>query len=204
MKRIPVFSLVLLCLFTSLVRGEIELEISSTIPAPGLQQFTLTGIGTEGERLNGLGGLNITGDVHQVWSSNGLVHIPSTSFDDVTTNSNFLADWKQFDTHMLFPGSDILIQIGPPSETNDGSDPFGLGLEHHNPDQDPLVGLGTYGQSEDSATALFPAGASDRLDFLQVVVPSRVGVTATFTLLAGGLSRDYFDWMEYEMSLRHR
>ena len=140
-------------------------------PASGLESFTVTAIGTEGEVVATIGNLALVGDVHQVWPLGGT----RTAVPEELSGGLWDSAWDQYDTHLLIPESDILTMQATLMETNDGADPAGLNLVGpFGPTSNPTVGLGMLTMdmtNGDAGLALMPDAQQARVDLLQVVIP---------------------------------
>jgi methylglyoxal synthase len=149
-------------------------------PAPGLQSFTLSAVGTEGEVINSIAGLTVSG-VHNVQPPFGQASVHSGQWAADNANGASLAAWKVYDTYFLFDPANasqvVTLLGGSMTETNDGSDPAGLNLVNI---AAATEGVGNYAFSAATTqVTLTPAASSGNLAFMQVVIPSaNSGVTA--------------------------
>ena len=116
---------------------------------------------------------------HQVWSFNGQ----SRDLDESENDALFDNSWLPFDTHCLFVDDDFVTKgVDGYVETNDGTDPAGLGLTSPLGETfNPTVGVGAYDQL---GAALLTESTASSMDIIQLVVPAgtplQLGQVGTF------------------------
>lgn len=138
-------------------------------PHPGLASFTISAVGTQGEIINRIAGLDVS-RAHHVTPAFGQPTATAAQWE--SPNGAGDPAWKIYDTYVLLNPSDpleVVGFIGSAQERNDGSNPANLSLSHLG--FDATVGMGTlrFGSSSDSITVT-PAAASSNLAFLQLLL----------------------------------
>ena len=163
-------------------RAGVDLVVSSLgSPAPGLDSWLVSAVGTEGEDVASIANLNLTG-AHQVWV-NSVGAAKSPLFGDLTSNSFGNADWEPLDSQLLIdPSSHITSPGFGLDETNDLANPASLPpLVPTNPAFASFLGDAGHGDTfftgnapQVTLTPFVPA-----VDFLQVVTASCANLQVT-------------------------
>ena len=172
----------LVCVGSAQAAAQLVLTGMST-PATGLISYTVAAVAPTGEQVTNLSDISVTPlSVHHVWPSFDTDGTPFIG--DVAAPPFGNAAWDVYDTHILIPQDDLILELGDPvGETNDGTDPAGLGLsivvgiEYF-----ATTGLGDFGHipvTEPSTMVFSPAHS---VDIIQVV--AEVGTTIW---LSGGI-----------------
>lgn len=138
-----------------------------------LQRVTLRAVGTAGEVINSFAGINIPGGVHNVQPGFGQ---PSTHRGHWTgaPNGDSNPAWAAFDTYLLFNPADaanVVGFIGAIEESNDNTDPAGLGLMGAVLGANEGLGFYRFAAPADQLV-ITPGAASSNVPFLQVVIPT--------------------------------
>jgi hypothetical protein len=153
--------------------AEIVLQSSAGTPLPqgDLVQYTITAVGTEGERIQTFMKPEITPagfglGVHNVaqFATNA-----GTPTKEEHTPSLFNPSWAPYDTYFLFDDPGLTLEFRPFAiETNDGATTGTLQLSV-SPGQ-PRSGFGQYGLNPRSRITLLSEQAASQLPFMQVVM----------------------------------
>lgn len=158
----------------SLASAGVVIEVTQLPdPAPGLNAFTVTAVGTEGRTVASIASLSLTGG-HQVWE-NAIAGASQSTPKAVDLEGTFWnAAWNALDTHFLI---DPAVNITSPgfgvTEANDASNPASLSLPGPTPFEafPGVAGIGTLNFTGVAPqVTLTPAQPS--IDFLHVVVPA--------------------------------
>jgi len=92
--------------------------------SPGVDEFIVTAVGTEGEDVASIANLNLTG-AHQVWV-NAIGGSESPVAGDLAADTFGNPAWEPFDSHLLInPGDHILSPGFGVAEANSGDEPTG-------------------------------------------------------------------------------
>ena len=195
-KQILIVGLVALSMSVDIAQGAIELRRTvNPAPAPGLESYTIRGVGTAGEVINSFAGINLTGGVHNVLPFFGTAAVAKYQWTP-GPNGNALPEWEKYDTYFLLPVCDTFgcSAFGYFQETNDGSNPAGLVLS--NLGFNTTNGLGTFKNSlPTDQNTIPPSMASSDVAFLQVVQPAGATTYLDVVLFSNtGLRADFVDF----------
>ncbi len=142
-------------------------------PAPGLNAFTVTAVGTEGRTVGSIASLSLS-NAHQVWE-NAIAGAgaPTPTIADLS-GTFWRSEWNAYDSHLLINPSNHILSPGfGAAETNDATNPAILLLPGPTPFES-FPGQAGLGDLNFTGAApqitLTPFQAS--IDFLRVVVPA--------------------------------
>jgi hypothetical protein len=175
-------ALALVIVFVVITPAAADIVLQSSpgtpLPAGNLVQYTITAVGTEGERINVFSNPDIRAaglgaGVHQVWSQDADGDLPTpTEQEHLDEVGQFNADWAAYDTYYLFRDSEEIGSLGPPlTETNDRSTTGTLGLTKASGFDAPS-GFGTLSLSSPGlgSSLVLPQFQGPNVPFMQVVL----------------------------------
>ncbi len=155
-------------------------------PAPGLQAFIVTAVGTEGLTVGSVASLHLS-DVHQVWANAIAGAAASTPKASNLTGPFWNPAWDALDTHLLLDTDSMLQSPGfGVVETNDATNPTGANLPGPSPFESygGVAGMGELYFTGLEAQVSFPGYLRrPSVDILHVVVPANTYASLDVTFI---------------------
>lgn len=154
-------------------------------PAPGLQAFIVTAVGTEGLTVGSVASLHLS-DVHQVWANAIAGAAASTPKASNLTGPFWNPAWDALDTHLLLDTDSMLQSPGfGVVETNDATNPTGANLPGPSPFESfgGVAGMGELYFTGLAAQVTFAGDFRPSVDILHVVVPANTYASLDVTFI---------------------